>query len=266
MEQVDPSSATSGQPQQQQQVQQPPPIQVQPAATIEDWKKTTKWKPRLTGTASGGSPVEDVATGDSVGLAKPRDVWQERIAYLLAQLAGVNVAEVRLGRVEGSQQIHAVSIALGPVSMDVASLQSQLGPSYNQQQVEAALRAASGLLAFHAWLGTGDLKDEHVVADLRGDGTVVVAAIDFASCCGWQPTDPVSAPGGPGALISQVDKAAVQAAVNRIEATTDEAIGEAVDSLPDAVMPKADKDRVKKGLCARRALVKNCMKNQGWTP
>src|SRR5260370_29231060 len=89
VEQVDPSSATSGQPQQQQQVQQPPPIQVQPAATIEDWKKTTKWKPRLTGTASGGSPVEDVATGDSVGLAKPRDDWQERSAYLLAHHPGV---------------------------------------------------------------------------------------------------------------------------------------------------------------------------------
>jgi hypothetical protein len=266
VQQVDPTGATSAQPQQPLPGQPPQPKTVQPAATIEDWKATTKWKPRLTGTASGGIPVEDVATGNTVGLAKPKDVWQERTAYLLAQHAGVSVAEVRLGKVQSSQQVQAISIAFGSVSMDVASLQAQLGPSYNQNAVDAALRAASGLLAFHAWLGTGDLKDEHLVADLRSDGTVAVAAIDFASSCAWQPTDPVAAPGAPAVLISHVDKDAVEAVVNKIEATTDQEIAEAIDSIPDDVMAKTDKDRVKKGLCARRPLVRDCMKKQGWIP
>ena len=74
--------------------------------------------PRSHHTASGGYGVQCALTGD-LGYAKPRGVWQEKLASDLAAMVGVPVPEIRLDQVEGKSGIHAVTVAFGKESIDL---------------------------------------------------------------------------------------------------------------------------------------------------
>jgi hypothetical protein len=97
-------------------------------------------------------------------------------------LIGVPVPEIRFGQVDGSSAVHAVSVAFGSESVDLKKIREAGGIT---PQIQAALARASGLLAFHAWCATGDLKEEHVLVSTDAGGQQSVAAIDFASAFAW---------------------------------------------------------------------------------
>jgi len=61
------------------------------------------------------------------------------------------------------------------------------------ERVKDALRDASGLLAFHTWMKTSDLKDEHLVIAENKKGRFTVAAIDFTHSMNWGESDRVVA-------------------------------------------------------------------------
>lgn len=229
------------------------------------WRRTDKWKPAQTGTASGGFGVE---SDDSrrLGLCKPKDVAPEKICADLARAVGVKVPEVELGNVEGHSGTVAVSMAHGKVSIDLQHLQQQHPNIYSSPRMTEALRVASDLLVFHTWVGTGDLKDAHlVVAGSEAEG-YVVAAVDFADALRWQPTDPVQAPAGPSSLVQNPDPQVIRAAVERIENCEDATIEAIVNAIPDGVLPDSEKGRVMSGLKARRAKVREVMRQRGWLP
>src|SRR5207249_1776031 len=111
----------------------------------------------------------------------------------LAQRIDVPVPEIRLGQVEGQTHLHAVSVAFGKESNDLRKVRETSGI---KPELQAALTRASGLLAFHGWLGTGDLKEDHVLVD-EDQGKYRVAAIDFATAFCWGADGgTVAAPGG----------------------------------------------------------------------
>ena len=68
--------------------------------------------------------------------------------------------------IRGKAVPHAVSVAHGKESLDLQKVRDSGGIT---SEHKAALARASGLLAFHARLGTGDLKDK----------------LDFASAFTW---------------------------------------------------------------------------------
>jgi hypothetical protein len=226
------------------------------------WKQTDKWRPGRTGTASGGFGVQCGDTSD-LGYAKPRDVWQEKVAYDIASLIGVPVPEIRLGEVEGKPGTHAVSVAFGSESNDLRKVRETSGIT---DELKNALARASGLLALHAWLGTGDLKDEHVLVSADDRGNYRVAAIDFASAFGWDISGGnISAPTTePKGLVENVDKAAVEDTVRRIEALSDEEILQKVAAIPESVLPAAERQRVADGLIKRRGSIRAAMNSRGW--
>lgn len=201
-----------------------------------------------------------------IGLFKPRDVAQEKICSDLGRAVTVNVPEVHLGKIDGHPGTGAISMAHGRVSIDLQHLQQQHVNLYSSPNMVGAIRAASGLLAFHSWVGTGDLKDTHLVVAEDGTGGYVVAAVDFADALRWQPTDRVYAPAGPASLVQNPDPAIIQATVERIENCEDATIEAIVNTVPDDVLPGTEKERIISGLKARRMQVREVMRQKGWLP
>ena len=233
------------------------------------WQRTTVWRPARTGTAStssGSGPVQHSETRE-LGYAKTSQAlaYREKIAADAAALIGVPVPEVRLDKVEGSSDWHAISIVFGSESVDVPLLRDRLGAMFESAPVKDAFRRASGLLVLHTWLATEDLKDEHLVVSAKPDGTYDAAAIDFAYSMNIQADGgDVQAPGGPPSLVGNVDQALIRVTVERTEATTDEQIRAIVDALPDELLTRGDKDKLISGLCARRSKIREAMKQKGW--
>jgi hypothetical protein len=228
------------------------------------WRRTDVWRPGRAGTASGGYGVQCGDTHD-LGYAKPRDVHQERVASVIAGLAGVAVPEIRLGQVEGCNGWHAVSIAFGSESIDLKRIRETVGISPALQQ---ALGRESGILALHAWFATGDLKEEHILVASDKQGEHSVAAIDFASAFAWggNPGIAVAPTTEPRGLIENVDKAQVLATVERMEALTDDEIRAALAGIPEEVLPAAERERIATGLIHRRGSIRQAMQDRGWWP
>jgi hypothetical protein len=193
-------------------------------------------------------------------------VWQEKLAYDLAGRVGVPVPEIRVGQVEGKAVTHAVSVAHGKESLDLQKVRDSGGITAEHK---AALAQASGLLAFHAWLGTSDLKDEHVLVSVDDHQVYSMAAIDFASAFAWDATggNPDANPTQPAGLVENVDKAVVLSAVQRIEGLNDDDIRQLVNNaMPPDVPPAAERDRVANGLIKRRGSIRGAMQSRGWLP
>ena len=131
--------------------------------------------------------------------------------------------------------------------------------------MQEAIKRASGLVAFYAWLAIGDQqKDDHLVLDTNSDGTYSVRGVDFKSSFQWGDADggQVQAPGVPPSMAANIDKAEVDATVTAIEAMTDEQIRELVDA---SRLEPAEKTRVANGLIGRRGKVRDRMEAQGWS-
>ncbi len=177
----------------------------------------------------------------------------------------VSVPETRLGTCDG--QVLAVSKLWGAKSLDVRALNASSPQYCASDAFRAALRAASGLLAFHAWLGTGDLKDEHVMVRGSTPGEYQVASIDFASAFGWDASGgAVALPPGPPILVAVAnrDPTVVNETIARIEAIADEQIRAIVRGLPDEVLSPAEKERICRGLLARRGAIRAVFQGAGW--
>ena len=153
-------------------------------------------------------------------------------------------------------------MAHGKESLDLQHLQQQKPDLYTSAKMTKALKDASGLLAFHAWVGTGDLKDANLVVAEDDAQNYVVGAVDFADAL--RAGGDAQAPAGPPALISNVDKQVVAATVDRIEKCSDSQIESIVNAVPDDVLPRAEKDRVAAYLKTRRGQVRNAMHQRGW--
>jgi len=234
-------------------------------APLADWVRSTKWAPAAPGGGSQGFSVE-CPTTEELGHGKPISVPQEVIASLLADEIGVFVPQARLGRCEGKAL--AVSKLWGDRSIDIRKFRSDFPTEYASEPFQLALRLASGLLPFHAWLQTGDLKEDHIMIRPGGQpGTYEIASIDFASAFSWD---------GSGGAVTVPDRNLVLAAdghrdpqrmsaiIAKIEGLTEQRIRELVQQVPDDVLAPAEKDRYVAGLLARKGGVRPAFQAAGW--
>jgi hypothetical protein len=227
---------------------------------LVEWVRTARWAPATQGGGGQGFPVECAATGE-LGYAKPVAVAQEVLGYRLALLVGAPVPEAILGLVDGKMM--SVSKSWGPQSLDVPKV-LQLLPG--DVALATALRQASALLPYHAWLGTEDLKDAHLVVRGPTPGVYEVASIDFQYATLWRPDaqGTVAVPNGPPALLAHQDPVVIEQAVARIEAQTNDAVVAVASDLPEEVLPAPEKTRIAGILAARRAALRGAIKNAGW--
>jgi hypothetical protein len=191
----------------------------------------------------------------------------EKLASDLAALCGISVPKNEFDKVEGQGDTRfAVSHAHGVESIDIPELRRRSPDDFNSAPVQAALKKASGSLAFWAWTATQDLKDEHLCLATDTDGAYHIAGVDFQSSFHWQEADggQVQSPAVPPSMQPNIDKAAVEAAVSAIEHLSDEQIRSAVNALPDALASPEEKKRRIDGLIGRRPKVRERMKQSGW--
>jgi hypothetical protein len=191
----------------------------------------------------------------------------EVLASLFADEVAVVVPPTQLGNCE--DKTIAVSKLFGSKSMDVLALKATSPKDYSSDAFKASLRKASGLLPFHAWVGTSDLKDEHVMVRPQGKGRYEIASIDFASAFGFDASGgAVAVPPGPPLLIADEhrDQTVIRQAIERIEAATEVSIRSLVEKLPDDVLARADKDRITAGLNIRKAGIRSAFQAAGWLP
>jgi hypothetical protein len=226
------------------------------------WKRTNLWSPGRTNTISDGVPVQCSTTG-VLGFAKPSNQLEEKLAADLAKMVGVLVPEVQIGEVEGLTGLHAVSIAFGKFSLDIDQIRTHHGELYRSPAVRTALARASGLLAFHTWVRTEDLKDDHLLVRENDGGTLDVAGIDFAYSMSWG-THPLMldvAP-GPPALLERLDRAVLAHTVDAIEGLDSAAVEAAFQVLPQDV--RRDREDLVSVLIQRAKLVRKCLKDGGY--
>jgi len=160
----------------------------------------------------------------------------------------------------------AVSKSFGEKSLDVRALKTSFPDAYASDEFKAAARKVSGLLPLHAWVGTGDLKDDHVV--VRGGGGEAeyeCAGIDFADAFGFDATGgDVRVPPGPPVLLENRDPDVMRRTIQSIQSVSDERVRHLVCSLPDADLPPADKERITQGLIARKGKIEPTFHDAGW--
>lgn len=230
-------------------------------APLPVWKRTSKWKPASPGGGSRGFSVECPDTSE-LGHCKPVQYSPEVLASALAREVEVSVPDTELANCE--DQTVAVSKSFGEKSMDVRELKIVSPEAYSSDDFKAAARKASGLLPFHAWVGTGDLKDDHVV--IRQNGREYeLAGVDFADAFGFDATGgDVRAPQGPPVLLEHRDQDVMRDTIRRIGAVPDQRIQELVGSLPDDALTPADKERITEGLIARKGRIEPTFHSAGW--
>lgn len=214
-------------------------------------KRTDKWKPASPGGGSQGFPVEIEGSGE-LGHAKPLQMFQEVLAYELACDVSVNVPRVSWATCDG--KLVAVSRLWGEKSMDIPQIRTVSAAALASPQMAAALREASGMLAFHLWVGNGDFKDEHVmVRPGPTQNSYEIACIDFASAFGW--SDPNADPGPPAGhpiLVQHRDADSIRRAVEHIKSLADERIEAVVNGIRSDQLPADRKTAIAAGLVARK--------------
>jgi hypothetical protein len=159
-------------------------------------------------------------------------------------------------------------VAFGKESIDLSLLRDRLASRFSSPEVTDALKRASGMLPFHAWLATQDLKDEHLVVAANEAHAYDIAAIDFAYSLDLPLPDGgiVQPPAGPPSLIANVDKSIVAATLERIETVADEQIRAVAQALPNELAGDDEKERLAKGLIGRRGKIREVMVGQGRMP
>jgi hypothetical protein len=229
------------------------------------WKRTDEWRPASPGGGSQGFSVKCPATGE-FGHCKPISYAQEVLASALANQVGVPVPPTRLGNCE--DKTVAVSTAFGAQSIDVRALKVTSPQDYSSDAFKAAVRAAAGLMAFHAWVGVGDHKDEHVVVRSPAPDKYEVASIDFADAFSFDGAGGNVGISGPEVLLAadHRDPALLLQTIDRIAALPEARIQELVSALPDDVLAPADKTRIAQGLIARKTRIKAAFQGAGWLP
>jgi hypothetical protein len=232
------------------------------------WEITDKWRPpRFTSAAP--LAVQRVDAPHELGLAKPRNKEQEKLASDLAAVASVRVPRVELDTIKDrGNALYAISLVHGMDSTDLRFVREKAAEQFKSAAVQDAVKRASGLAAFYAWIGTDDQKDDHLVLDREADGTYQVSGVDFEYSFGWRDRPngrQVIGAGIPAAMSEDeeknIDKARVSEVVAAITALTDEQIRQVVSASP---FPEDQSKRIADGLIARRDLLKARMKARGW--
>lgn len=126
--------------------------------------------------------------------------------------------------------------------------------AYSQGEL-GALRAASGLLPFFAWVANTDHGDDTNLVVVVVDGRLRIRAIDFGFAFAW-PTEDEVLPWAPEGLLNDFDRRLVEEQLTQIEKLTEDNVRACCDSagLPD----KAD------ALVHRQALLRDSLKEFDW--
>lgn len=193
------------------------------------------------------------------GFAKLSNPGREKLAHDLAMLVGVNVPFVEvcyIGKMGPFSVSHIHSATLGSLREDALT-----ATPYSPDE-QTALRAASGLLPFLAWVGADDhYKDENLVVDDLDPAGLNISAIDFDDAFSFAlETDCITAPVPPSLKI-HFDKVRVGETLEKILNLSEAEIMSCCAASADWL---SHPQQVAEALIARRKFLKQAMSDAGW--
>jgi hypothetical protein len=177
-----------------------------------DWHPTNRYKPGL----GIGVPVERI----QLGFAKMGPVENEKLASDLAKLIPAPVPHVEIVRAVRGQGPCAISHVHSPRSRPLATKEGFPQQDYSPAE-KTALKRASGLLPFLAWIAADDHYDNtNLVVDELGNDLFHVVAIDFEHAFAWAHGEEAIVLPAPPALVAYVDPLLVSDSLAVIERLT----------------------------------------------
>jgi hypothetical protein len=164
------------------------------------------------------SNIDGVVERDGqLGHPKLDKIEHEKLGADLARLVCVPVPQVEIGTLEGQGRFaisHIHSIRSRPL---VAKNNASFSHTYHPA-VKVALRKASGLLPFLAWIAATDHhNDTNLVVDYLDDDTFRISAIDFEHAFSWSEGEEVIVIPASPALEANVDPLLVKETIINIQ-------------------------------------------------
>lgn len=198
-----------------------------------------------------------VALGDQRGYVKGGSNERERLAFLLAQQLGVPVAKFTIETVNGESVgvSHVHSSASRPLKYKYPR---NFEPCWNESA--AALREASGLLAFVFWIGAYDHGDcTNLVAETIGNDAFRIVAIDFSDAFKFEMGNDCRHKLRPEALIKHLNPAVLESAISAIESISADTI---LECCREAQLNSGEANRIAEALNIRRALLRDVFQEE----
>lgn len=171
------------------------------------WKITNKWKPPH----GFGLPV---CKNGQLGYAKSSERQREKLASDLAKLLSAPVPTVELTTIRGEE--YAVSYVGSPEDGRLSE-PNDVARIYSDSEI-TAVRHASGLLAFTAWIDAFDhCSGANYIVQKHSEGTISVVAVDFEDAFKWKSGEQAINVYSPDILAKNFDQEAVDQLTSRIE-------------------------------------------------
>jgi hypothetical protein len=204
-----------------------------------------------------------VERAGQLGYPKLECVYIEKLGSDLAQLVCAPAARVEVGKVLG---------LTGPAAIShVHSLRSQPLRTDDEPEtvyssaISKALKAASGLLPFLAWIGAYDHeKDSNFVVDDLGNDLRRVVAIDFEDAFPWtkdEALEEIVTPPKPPGLSANHDRRIVNKTLSKIEMLT---LAKIEACCFSSGMSRDLAQNIARVLHVRQHLVRDRIKELGW--
>lgn len=160
-----------------------------------------------------------VKRGDELGYLKYDRLGQEWLASKLGELVRAPVAKVEWGILAGNAAVVSRVRSIDSIPLSRAK--------HAQEDTNAALKKASGLIPFLLWIGAGDHgKERNFVVTPEGEGSLYIEAIDLGNCFEWR-ADGLEGVAILQRLLDNRDANCVEAVLAAIESLSDERIKEA---------------------------------------
>jgi hypothetical protein len=208
------------------------------------WKPSRQWKP------SHGSGFA-VERNGSLGYAKTTLPKVEKLAADLASLVGAPVPSVEIEDIDHIGEC-AISYVKNAHSRPLIDMQGKTDTERQQ-----ALREASGLLPFLAWIDATDHYSEANYVLERDDyGPARLVAIDFEHAFSWVQGQDKIFVRSPGEFIKAMDSRRVCEMVSRIETLTAQQINDCCNRIGLPALAPV--------LILRQGLLRAALKAQGW--
>jgi hypothetical protein len=182
------------------------------------------------------------------------------LASCLAVIAGAPVPYVEISEVEGAG-LFAISY-VHSVASEVLASKEKLTRVYSVAE-RKALKLASGLLPFLAWVSADDHHgdDTNLVRDTIGEDEYRIVAIDFEHAFGWEHGPDKLVLPQPPALINNLDRNCLEDRLTAIEKITHEQIAQC---CADAGYDCAETTEIADILLIRKGLLRKSSGEQGW--
>lgn len=200
-----------------------------------------------------------VQRDSQLGYAKLDCLAPEKLGADLAILTGVPVPIAEIGLVEGMGPF-VISHVHSKRSRPLVA-KGQFSQGYSSAET-TALKSASGLLPYFAWIEAEDHYDDtNLVVDELGDEQCRITAIDFKHAFRWTPGEDKIILNGPPGLISNIDPLAVRNSLAAIEGITAKQIDEACKL---SGYPPELQEKISRVLHERQHLLRTPIEAIGW--